>query len=201
MRSFAIIPAAGKSGRMGTPKLLLPWRGRTVIECVLEAWQQGGVSYCVVVVAADDRRLIELCELAGATVVQPAKRPAEMRDSIALGLQFIQQQWQPTDVEPWLVAPADMPELPAALIAALLQQFDSTGEILVPQSPLGEAGHPICLPWRLADEYLRFTGTLREFIHRHKTHPLPWSLDDTIADLDTPADYLRLQNRHNPTQN
>jgi CTP:molybdopterin cytidylyltransferase MocA len=106
----------------------------------------------------------------------------------------------PADDEPWLVAPADMPELPAALIAALLQQFASTGEIVVPESPRGEPGHPICLPWRLSSEFLQFAGTLREFVYNHKTHRLAWDLGDATADLDTPADYLRRQNRHNPTQ-
>lgn len=200
-RSFAIIPAAGESSRMGTSKLLLPWRGRTVIECVLDAWQQGGVSHQVVVVAPDDHALAELCQTRGATVVQPPERPAEMRDSIALGLRFVQQQWSPTDDEPWLVAPADLPELSAELITALLRQFEFAGDIVIPQSPQGEPGHPICMPWRLADEYLRFPGTLREFVHRHKTHRLTFNLGDTTADLDTPADYLRLQNRHNPTCN
>jgi CTP:molybdopterin cytidylyltransferase MocA len=35
MQTFAIIPAAGRSVRMGQPKLLLPWGQTTLLEHVL----------------------------------------------------------------------------------------------------------------------------------------------------------------------
>ena len=50
MRSFAIIPACGRSVRMGTPKLLMPWKDSTVIEAVLAAWEQSQIDEIVVVV-------------------------------------------------------------------------------------------------------------------------------------------------------
>ncbi len=40
---FALIPAAGKSARMGRPKLTLPLGGRTVLEHVVTALRRGGV--------------------------------------------------------------------------------------------------------------------------------------------------------------
>ena len=38
-RSFAVVPAAGRSRRMGRPKLLLPWGESTIIQQVLGAWR------------------------------------------------------------------------------------------------------------------------------------------------------------------
>ena len=41
--TFALIPAAGRSRRMGRPKLALPLAGRSVLEHVVGALQQAGV--------------------------------------------------------------------------------------------------------------------------------------------------------------
>jgi molybdenum cofactor cytidylyltransferase len=53
MRTIGLIPAAGKSRRMGQPKLLLPLRGTTVLEQVLAAVRSAGVDEILVVVAPE----------------------------------------------------------------------------------------------------------------------------------------------------
>jgi molybdenum cofactor cytidylyltransferase len=194
-RSFAIIPAAGQSLRMGTPKLLLPWGESTVMQTVLAAWQQGGVNQCVVVVAPDDQPVADLCRQAGATVVQPATRPAQMRDSLLAGLEFVQQNQHPTASDCWLAAPADLPDLSPALIGAILQSYAAEPSTIVPHTDTGEATHPVCLPWPAAAEFATFPGSLREFMRTHSYRVLPWRTCDKPADLDTPADYLRRHNR------
>src|SRR5207237_3552168 len=47
---LALIPAAGKSTRMGRPKLALPLGGRTVLEHVVAALRDAGVEHVLVVV-------------------------------------------------------------------------------------------------------------------------------------------------------
>ncbi len=51
---FAVVPAAGRSSRMGRPKLSLPLGGRTVLEHVVIALRQGGVDEVLVVVGPHD---------------------------------------------------------------------------------------------------------------------------------------------------
>ena len=58
-RYFALIPAAGRSVRMGTHKLLMPWNGMTVIDTVLTAWQESLVGQIVIVARRDDAQLLE----------------------------------------------------------------------------------------------------------------------------------------------
>src|SRR5258706_9753083 len=48
-----IILAAGRSRRMGRPKLLLPWGSTTVLGHLLRQWEQLGVREIGVVCAAD----------------------------------------------------------------------------------------------------------------------------------------------------
>ncbi|MCA9206964.1 MAG: NTP transferase domain-containing protein, partial [Planctomycetales bacterium] len=104
MRSFAVVPAAGESRRMGRPKLLLPWGDSTVIQTVLAAWQASRVDRVLVVVRPDDAELAEVCRRAGATVVVPGESPPEMKRSIQLALHEIHHRHAPTDADAWLLA-------------------------------------------------------------------------------------------------
>ena len=47
---YAVVPAAGRSRRMGQPKLLLGMGGQTVIEHVITALREGGVDRVLVVI-------------------------------------------------------------------------------------------------------------------------------------------------------
>ncbi|MCA9202986.1 MAG: NTP transferase domain-containing protein, partial [Planctomycetales bacterium] len=122
MRSFAVVPAAGESRRMGRPKLLLPWGDSTVIQTVLAAWQASRVDRVLVVVRPDDAELAEVCGRAGATVVVPGESPPEMKRSIQLALHEIHDRHAPTDADAWLLAPADMPRLSTTIINRLIAE-------------------------------------------------------------------------------
>src|SRR5688500_5963836 len=117
MRSFAIIPSAGRSVRMGQPKLLLRWGQTTIIEHVLAAWRAGGVTSTVIVVRSDDHELARVARDAGAHVVVPDVPPPQMKDSVEAGLQFIARNFQPGPGDIWLMAPADVPNLAANVIS------------------------------------------------------------------------------------
>ena len=52
-----VILGAGASSRMGKPKLLLPWRGTTVIGHLLARWQELGATQIAIVQRADDSAL------------------------------------------------------------------------------------------------------------------------------------------------
>src|SRR5690606_121373 len=110
-RSFAIIPAAGESRRLGKPKLLLPWGTGNVIETVSRAWQASRVERVLVVVHPEALALAECCRATGAQVVMPEIPPPDMRASLCAGLEAIQSEMGPTSSDAFLVAPADLPEL------------------------------------------------------------------------------------------
>src|SRR4051794_27970695 len=50
----AVILAAGRSRRMGKPKLLLPWRGTSVLGHLITQWQRLELGQIAVVCGADD---------------------------------------------------------------------------------------------------------------------------------------------------
>jgi len=195
LRSFALIPAAGHSVRMGRPKLLLAVAGQPLILHTLAAWRQSRVERIVVVVRPDDAALTDVVRAAGVEVVVPPVAPPDMKSSLGYGLAYIAQGHQPTHADCWLVAPADMPGLSPRIVDRLLDQAASNpGQILIP-TLAGRRGHPVLLPWSLADEVPRLAEHegLNALIDR--SQPRLIVCDDlepdalhTFADIDTPQD-------------
>ena len=201
MPAYAIIPAAGRSARMGRAKLLLPWAGRTLIEHVIDAWRRGGVDARIVVVHPDDMQLADVCRAAGATVCVPATPPTEMKDSVQAGLSLAKQLFEPVDDDAWLLAPADLPLLSASLIGMLMAAYSqSKCPIVAPRLPNGRTGHPVLFSWRLAAAVTEVNGGVKELLERHPVKFVEWQDVDAFADIDTLNEYRHLQNRYDPNR-
>lgn len=205
-RSFGVIPAAGQSRRMGQPKLKMAWGSATVIEHVVAAWRRSGVDHVVAVVRPDDEELGELCDQAGAIVVAPAVPPPQMKDSVIAAVDAIAARFDPRDDAAWLLAPADMPRLSAAVIDLLLDEHQpARPAILVPthQSPANgpalpgggaRRGHPVLFPWPLAQD---LTGLAEDegvnaLLARGPVREIAVGVPSILDDLDTREDYRRL---------
>lgn len=192
--SIAIIPAAGRSVRMGSPKLLLPWRGRPLIETVLAAWRNSRANAVVLVVHPDDELIAATGRAAGVDVVVPTQPPSDMKASIRLGLEYAARRWAPHRDDFWLVAPADMPLLTAEAIDAVLAQPRPDHQpILIPRYQ-GRRGHPVQFPWSLAGQVAQLGANegLNALVARHQVLEFEVDQPGILADLDTPEDYRRL---------
>jgi len=194
-RFFAVVPAAGRSARMGRPKLLLPWGGTTLIEHVLAAWRASRVTSVIVVVHPDDVALADVCRRAGADVVVPRRPPEDMKASVGHALAQIGAKHLPAAGDAWLVAPADMPGLSAALIDFVIAAHDAAApRIIVPVSGR-HRGHPVLFPWALAGEVSKLGSEegLNELVARHPMVEVGWADETAFADVDSPEDYRRLR--------
>ncbi len=200
MRTFAIIPAAGRSQRMGQPKLLLPWRNSTIIEHVLAAWRASQVSRVLMVVHSADQQLADIGRNGGAIVIQPEIPPREMKVSVHLALEYLKEHFQPRTNDAWLVAPADLPGIRTdtidRVISAYAASLGTTTLAMHIWAPnrAGRRGHPVLFPWSLADQVERLATDegINALLSRSPVESVDVeSLGDD--DLDTPEDYERLR--------
>jgi molybdenum cofactor cytidylyltransferase len=193
-RSFAVVPAAGESRRMGRPKLLLPWRGGTVIETVLTTWRASSVQRIVVVVGPGDVALADKVRGDRVDVVIPTIPPPDMKASVLYGLDHLQRTFQPQPTDAWLLAPADLPHLPRAIIDEVLRSYDPTAPSVIVPTLSGKRGHPVLFPWQLVAEVhtLAQDEGLNALLPRHPLHTVRCDHLATVEawrDLDTPEDY------------
>lgn len=186
---------------MGRPKLLLPLGGGTLVEHVLAAWRASRVAATIVVVHPDDATLADVCRRAGAEVVVPATPPADMKASIMHGLDRVASAHAPTDRDAWLMAPADMPGINAALIDTVIGAYDSAAPRVVVAKVAGKRGHPVLFPWLLAGEVsqLRIDEGVNALLARQPPVEISWDDAGALVDIDSPTDYRRLQDEYKPT--
>jgi molybdenum cofactor cytidylyltransferase len=190
-RSFAVLPAAGYSRRMGVPKLLLPWKERTVIEQVLAVWQASAVDRVFVVLRQEQHTLIRLCRRSGVNVVVPEQPPAEMKHSVQAALVQIQHLDQPKEYDVVLLAPADMPYLTTDVIDRLLTRYDHQQPCMLLPVFGRRQGHPLLIPWSLSHEVLMLGPDqgVNSLLDRHPVRTLEVDDSACLQDLDHPVDY------------
>jgi molybdenum cofactor cytidylyltransferase len=198
--TFAVVPAAGKSRRMGRPKLSLPLGDRTVLERVVAALREAGVEHVLVVVGPHVPELVPLAERAGAHVLPLADETPDMRATVEAGLRWLEERFHPSPDDDWLLVPADHPTLDAGVVRQLRQARAAAPDksIFMPTYK-GKHGHPTLIAWR-------HVGGIR-------AHPVGHGLNaylrgrpedtlevavgnaDILRDLDTPEDLAQLRRR------
>lgn len=186
----AIVPAAGHSRRMGTPKLLLPLAGTTVIGCVVDALLGAAIDQVLVVVRPDDSRLrTALAERRVEFVANPDP-DADMLSSVRCGLLAL-----PAECETVLIAPGDQPSLSAAPVRDLIAAYRASERSILVPTHAGRRGHPLLFSTRYRDEILsQFDGVgLRGLLLAHPEEVLEWPTAEpaVLEDLDDPDDYRR----------
>ena len=192
----AIVPAAGRSQRMGRPKLVLPIEGEPLLGRVVKALLKGGVDRVVVVGPPRDSEegpaVATLAQTAGALVVTPIVRPAEMRDSIEIGLETLALPTAPMHV---VLTPGDAAGITPAVVERLLGESARHPEkIAVPRCG-ARRGHPVVLPWIIAAQIpsLPRGQGVDALLARFQGVVVEVPVDDARVadDIDTPDDYRK----------
>lgn len=197
---IALIPAAGHSSRMGRPKLALPLGNRTVLERVIDALRDAKVDQIVVVLGPHVAELAESARSAGANALILDQPTPDMRTTIEAGLDHIEAALRPSHADAWLLCPADHPTLDAGIIRNLWDELQKAPECSIATPTFkGKRGHPTIISWSHVAgirDFAKEKGLnlyLREF--ERETLEMLCDSAEVLIDLDTPADYERLQRR------
>jgi molybdenum cofactor cytidylyltransferase len=199
-RAFAVLPAAGKSARMGRPKLALPLGGCSVLERVVEAVRRAGVEAVVVVIGPHVPELAPLAEAAGAHALLLPEETADMRATVEHGLRWLEERFRPAPADRWLLLPADHPTLDAELVRRLLEARARAADrsIVIPTFH-GRRGHPAVIDWKHVAGVRALPpglGLNRYFRQQsEETLEVPVESPEVLCDLDTPEEYERLMRR------
>ena len=190
--NYAIIPAAGRSSRLGRSKALLPLGEAPVIDVLTGRLRRGGIDSTTVIVAAGDDRLLEHCAAICTQVVVNHQPESGMLCSIQLGHQAFASTLGDEDIV--LVCPVDYPAVSSETIHRILSGLaQAKAEAVVPSSS-GRRGHPLALsaPTSATVHELNPTIGLRQLLRR--VTALEIEVDDAgiHRDLDTCADYIEL---------
>jgi molybdenum cofactor cytidylyltransferase len=175
---------------MGAFKPLLPFGNQTVIESTIDYLRKGGVETIVVVLS---HRAGEVRERIGHLPIAFALNPdpdSEMSASITAGVQQI-----PRAAEATLIALADHPAVPPAVVSTLISEWQQGASLLIPTWQ-NRGGHPVLVDLRFRSELedLDPKRGLRGLFETHagEVKRVPVDSPFIARDMDTWDDYLAL---------
>ena len=196
MLAVAIL-SAGESRRMGTPKALLPYRGRTFIEHLVEITRHPriGITRIVLGAGADAIRqhitASSIAPMDAASVVVNADWPKGQLSSIQCAVRSL-----PAGLtEGLMVCPVDHAFVSAAVIEKLIAAFDFARRAIVLPIFDGRRGHPVLFRSDLYDELLAASHEVgaRQVVWAHANDAVQVPVDEegVILNLNDPASLER----------
>jgi molybdenum cofactor cytidylyltransferase len=181
-----LILAAGESRRMGSPKALLPFRGQTFLDTLIQLFSARCSPVIVVLGAAAEQ--IRAGVHRPAVFVHNADYLTGQTSSMQAGLRAI-----PSDADGVLFTLVDHPAVSPATIDALLEPPRPL--IRVPRFG-GERGHPVWFRRETIGEFLGLPkdGAANTLVraHRPKTEFIDVEDAGVIADIDDLVAYQNL---------
>ena len=196
-----VILAAGRSSRMGEPKLLLPWGQTSVLGHLLSQWQRLGVQQLTVVCAADAPAVSDELERLGFPAAHRIFNPSPdqgMFSSLRCAARW--PGWEPV-LTHWAVALGDQPHLSVATLAAVLEFSAAHPDKVCQPRYGGHRRHPVLLPKRAFERLASSAARdFREFLEGAQEASAYCELSDPglMLDLDSPSDYEKALSLYGP---
>jgi molybdenum cofactor cytidylyltransferase len=163
MLAVAIL-AAGESRRMGQPKALLSYRGKTFAEHLVSATRHERVGLTRIVLGAQAGEIRSRLPLDATWILENPNWQQGQLSSIQAVIRSL-----PGETEGLILCPVDHPLISGFLVAQLIQEFDSTEKQIVLPTYKGKRGHPAIFRVSLYGELLAASPEVgaREVVWAH----------------------------------
>ena len=188
----AIVLAAGRAVRMGAPKLLLPLGGQTIVEKVVDAALASKANEVIVVVGYRFQEVAAVLTKRPVRLVVNDDYAGGLSTSLKAGIRAANGR-----AGAFLFLLADQPFLVPELIDRLIETYRAASCLVARPVFKGRPGHPVLFDASLKPELLAIEGDTgaREVAarYRHRLAAVPVADERVLADIDTPADYLKFK--------
>ena len=192
-----IILAAGRSRRMGENKLLLHWQGKPILQHVVDAAARSSLTPLLLVV--DPKNQLPMDQIAPGPCRLIHSRGTVYSDSLRAGLRALDPGYAGA-----MFLLGDQPLVRTETLERLITAFRAEPGRWVAPSWQGRRGNPVIAPASWFARILALKGDTgpRQYLGDPKAHLKLVAVEDegVIFDIDSPADYERLQKiRHTAT--
>jgi molybdenum cofactor cytidylyltransferase len=191
-----VILGAGASSRMGRPKLLLPWKGTTVIGHLITQWRQLGATQITVVLRPHDIALVQELDRLDFSPANQIPNPQPERGMFSSIVCAAEWPGWKREISHIATTLGDQPHLKQETLRLLLKSAAEKPDAICQPELHGREKHPVILP-RGAFSALKDTRTesFKQFLETADFPHVRCVMEDAGLDfdLDTPEDFARLK--------
>lgn len=190
--SGIVILAAGSSSRLGSPKQLLQYQGKSLIRRSIDIALQTSLRPVLLVVGANKNLIEKEVENEEIILIENKDWQEGMAASLRIGLKYLQNECP--DLDGILFMVCDQPFVTKAVIDCLVETQAKSGLPIAASSYEGRTGTPALFHKSFFEKLMALKGDTgaRKLIELHKTQVAIVPFEKGIIDIDTKADYERL---------
>ena len=184
----AVILAAGESSRLGQPKQLVQFRGKSLVRRAADAASEAGSSPITIVLGSDSKKIEDELAGTGVAIVKNENWRAGIGTSIRAGVQNLLSQ--APNLEAIVLLVCDQPFVDARVIKGLIELRQKTNKSIVASAYSGTLGVPALFDRSCFGELLALsddTGA-KSIIMRNRERGAEFPFPEGAIDIDTVAD-------------
>jgi molybdenum cofactor cytidylyltransferase len=184
-----IILAAGAASRMGQPKLLLIWKGETLIHRVARTAIEAGLDPVIIVTGSESQKMACALQDLAVQIVHNPDWQSGQSTSVRVGVQAL-----PVETSAALFLLGDQPFVSTMLIQKLVETYFEIHSVLLAPYVGDNRGNPVVFDHSIFDQLCCLQGDAgaRSIFASTPPQSMPWFDERILFDIDTPADYEQL---------
>lgn len=188
-----ILLAAGLSTRMGEPKQLLPFKGSTIIQTVVNTMLQTKFDEVIVVVGHCADKILPLLDEVSVKTVFNANYTDGMLTSIQVGIRSVLGETNCKNFA-FSIMLVDQPLITSEIINTVIDEYSQTTKGIVLPSYNHRRGHPVIFNSKYADDILALDSEsdgVRSLYNKNSDdiHYVNVDTDTVLRDIDYKEDY------------
>lgn len=189
-----LILAAGESKRMGTPKQLMNWKGKSLLQHVIDEGEASNIHEVFVVLGAKVDEIKATLIFNKNNVCINSEWKEGMGTTLSCGVRFILDK--PTAFEAIVIALVDQPLINAAYFNEMIRVWQAQKSLMVVSEYDETLGVPALFDKHYFLDLLQLDGRVgaRHIIRNYPKRQSKLKIRGTLFDVDTPEDYLKLIN-------
>ena len=193
----SIVLAAGKSTRMGSQKLLLPFEGESMVKFIVDKIARSNSNQTLVVIGSHKNEIKDALKDCKVIFVENERFEEGMLSSVQAGVEFVTNE-----TDGMLIILGDQPMISEVVINRLISGFQKTEKGLLVPTFNGKRGHPVLISSKYKNSIKSINPEigLRELFLNNANDILEIEVEfeGILKDIDTQEDYKReTRNKYN----
>lgn len=186
-----IILAAGNSSRLGRPKQLLKFEGKTLLQHVCNEAKLAGLNPIIVVTGANQEEILKIPFSSDVNIIFNQDWKKGMSTSISSGLKALENTVQ---IENIIISVCDQPFLSAEIFTNLWIKKNNSNKGIIASSYSGILGTPVLFNKIYINNLMQLTGNdgAKNLLNTFKHDVEEVSFLKGNIDIDTESDYQNL---------